>query len=278
MLSLSNSYSQDEISDFIERIQKLVEQDLEFVCELKYDGAAISIQYENGLFKRAVTRGDGVQGDDISANVRTIGSIPLQLHGSYPKDLEIRGEIFMTLDGFSKLNEDRVEAGFEAFANPRNSAAGTLKMQDSAIVSKRPLDSFLYYVIAKEDEAKTHFDSLTNARSWGFKTPYPEKRFVEKVSDVEGIWSFINYWDKERHQLPFEIDGIVIKVNNFRQQAILGFTSKSPRWAIAYKFKAEQQTTVLEEVSYQVGRTGAITPIANLRPVLLAGTTVKRAS
>ncbi len=278
MLSLANSYSREEIDDFITRIEKTIEEPVEFVCELKYDGAAISIRYLNGELMQAVTRGDGAQGDDISANIRTINSIPLKLSGNYPNDFDIRGEVFMTIDGFRKLNEDRVELGFEPFANPRNSAAGTLKMQDSAIVAKRPLDTFLYYVVAKNQEADNHFDSLINAGKWGFKVPRPEKNYIAKVPNLQGIWDFINYWDEKRNDLPFETDGVVIKVNNFNQQEILGYTAKAPRWAIAYKFKTEQAATILEKVTYQVGRTGAITPVANLQPVLLAGTTVKRAT
>ena len=278
MLSLSNSYNYEEIEEFIERVNKTLEEQAEFVCELKYDGAAINIQYLNGEFHQAVTRGDGSKGDDISSNVRTIRSIPLKLRGNYPKDFDIRGEIFMTLDGFKKLNEDRIDLGFEAFANPRNSAAGTLKMQDSSIVAKRPLDSFLYYVIDRNQKATSHYESIMDAKTWGFKTPDPELNYIKRVKSVEDIKNFIEYWDTQRHNLPFEIDGIVIKVNSFRQQEILGFTAKSPRWAIAYKFKAEQVSTILEEVTYQVGRTGAITPVANLKPVSLAGTTVKRAS
>ena len=278
MLSLSNSYNKEEIEDFINRIKKTIEEPVEFVCELKYDGAAISIRYENGQLKQAVTRGDGTKGDDISTNVRTIRTIPLKLKGDYPSDFDIRGEIFMTLDGFAKLNSERQEQGLETFANPRNSAAGTLKMQDSSIVAKRPLDSFLYFVLAKDNKAKTHYESLVNAASWGFKTPDPDKNYIKRVKSIEEILEFINYWDTKRHSLPFEIDGIVIKVNSFKQQEILGYTAKSPRWAIAYKFKAEQAETRLVKVTYQVGRTGAITPVANLKPVLLAGTTVKRAS
>jgi DNA ligase (NAD+) len=278
MLSLSNTYSKEEIEEFITRTQKQFDDALEFVCELKYDGAAISITYKNGELFQAVTRGDGSQGDDISTNVRTINSIPLKLKGDFPTDFDIRGEIFMTLDGFNKLNEDRVELGFEPFANPRNSAAGTLKMQDSSIVAKRPLDSYLYYVVTKDQTIENHYDSILKASEWGFKTPQPDVDFIRKAKNIEEIWSFIDYWDKERNNLPFEIDGIVIKVNSFRKQQELGFTAKAPRWAIAYKFKAEQVSTILEEVTYQVGRTGAITPVANLKPVSLAGTTVKRAS
>jgi len=278
MLSLGNSYNKEEIEDFIKRIEKTIEEPVEFVCELKYDGAAISIKYVNGELAQAVTRGDGTQGDDISSNIRTINSVPLRLTGNYPADFDIRGEVFMTIDGFQKLNADRIELGFEPFANPRNSAAGTLKMQDSAVVAKRPLDTFLYFVVAKNQETDNHFDSLKNAGKWGFKVPTVEKRFIEKVKDIQGIWNFINFWDIKRKDLPFETDGVVIKVNSFRQQEILGYTAKAPRWAIAYKFKTERANTILEKVTYQVGRTGAITPVANLKPVQLAGTMVKRAT
>lgn len=278
MLSLANSYSFEEIAEFISRVNKTLEEPAEFVCELKYDGAAINIHYLNGELHQAVTRGDGTKGDDISANVRTIRTIPLKLKDDYPKDFDIRGEIFMTIDGFKKLNESRLNEGLEPFANPRNSAAGTLKMQDSSIVAKRPLDSFIYFVVQRQENIATHYDSILKASDWGFKTPKPSDNYIKKVNSVEEIQTFIDYWDENRHQLPFEIDGIVIKVNSFRQQEILGSTAKSPRWAIAYKFKAEQVSTVLEQVTYQVGRTGAITPVANLKPILLAGTTVKRAS
>ena len=279
MLSLSNTYSKEELEDFIIRIGKIVPEEMEFVCELKYDGAAIGITYINGHFARAVTRGDGSKGDDISANVKTISSIPLKLRGNnYPKEFEIRGEIFMLLDGFRKLNEQRETEGLETFANPRNTASGALKMQDSSVVAARALDSFLYYVLSEEEVASNHYDSILKAREWGFKIPAPEKKFIEKAKNVDEIFDFINYWDQHRHSLPFEIDGIVIKVNDYRQQQRMGTTAKAPRWAIAYKFKAEQVVTRLNSVTYQVGRTGAITPVANLEPVLLAGTTVKRAS
>jgi len=278
MMSLGNTYSREEIEDFINRIKKTVETPVEFVCELKYDGVAISIIYKNGELSQAITRGDGTQGDEITNNVKTIRSIPLKLNAPFPAELEIRGEIFMTLSGFEKLNEDRVEAGFEAFANPRNSTAGTLKMQDSSIVAKRPLDSFLYFVISPESNFKTHTESLAAATKWGFKVPQPKDRFVEVVNNSDGIQRFIDYWETRRHDLPFEIDGVVLKVNDFKTQELLGSTAKSPRWAISYKYKAEQVETKLLSVSYQVGRTGAITPVANLEPVLLAGTTVKRAS
>ncbi|GAB5558008.1 MAG: NAD-dependent DNA ligase LigA [Schleiferiaceae bacterium] len=279
MLSLSNTYSREEVSDFIERVQKNIDEPVEFTCELKYDGAAIGITYKNGVFDKAVTRGDGTKGDDISVNVRTIRTVPLKLRGSgYPEEFEIRGEIFMTLEGFAKLNAEREAEGLETFANPRNSASGSLKMQDSGVVATRPLDTFLYYVLAPNAGFTSHWESLQAARDWGFKVPGESNKYVSKAKDIEGIFDFINYWDEHRGNLPFEIDGIVIKVNSYRQQEELGFTSKFPKWAIAYKFKAERESTLLEEVTYQVGRTGAITPVANLKPVLLAGTTVKRAS
>lgn len=279
MLSLSNTYSKEELEDHLKRISKLVPEQMEFVCELKYDGAAIGIQYKNGELHRAVTRGDGSQGDDITANVKTINAVPLRLRGSdYPEDFEIRGEIFMTLEGFAKLNQSRVEEGLEAFANPRNSASGTLKMQDSSVVASRPLDCFLYYVMMDEQLFTGHFETVMKAREWGFKIPFPEKRYIAKAKNIDEIFEFINYWDEHRHELPFEIDGAVIKVNSYEQQQRLGSTAKSPRWAIAYKYQAEQGETKLNSVTYQVGRTGAITPVANLEPVQLAGTTVKRAS
>ncbi len=279
MLSLSNTYSKEELEDYLKRIAKLVPEEMEFVCELKYDGAAIGITYKNGMLEKAVTRGDGTQGDDITTNVKTISSVPLRLRGSdYPEEFEIRGEIFMLLEGFNKLNQERVEAGLEAFANPRNTASGTLKMQDSSIVAERPLDSFLYYVLSEENIADNHYESMMRAREWGFKVPPPEKKYIARATNLDGIFEFINYWEEHRHLLPFEIDGVVVKVNLYQQQQRLGSTAKSPRWAIAYKYKAEQVSTLLKSISYQVGRTGAITPVANLKPVLLAGTTVKRAS
>lgn len=278
MLSLGNTYSREELEDFIQRVEKQLEGKAEFVCELKYDGVAIGLHYQEGKLVQALTRGDGTQGDDVTANVRTIRSIPLQLQGDFPAELEIRGEIFMTLAGFKKLNEERETQGLEMFANPRNSAAGSLKMQDSAVVATRPLDSFLYYVISNPRVAETHYASVQKAGDWGFKVPTQFPNYICTAKSVDDILSFIAYWDSNRHQLPFEIDGVVIKVNNYHQQEELGFTAKSPRWAIAYKFKAEAAATILENITYQVGRTGAITPVANLKPVLLAGTTVKRAS
>lgn len=280
MLSLSNTYSREELEDYLKRTQKaLPEEEIEFVCELKYDGAAISITYKDGVLAQALTRGDGTQGDEITNNIKTIASIPLRLRGSgYPADFEIRGEVFMPVAGFAELNRKRLEEGLEPFANPRNSASGSLKMQDSALVAERPLDCFLYFVMQEDSEIENHYEAVLTAGEWGFKVPRPEKNYLRKAKSIDEIFEFINYWDAARHDLPFEIDGIVIKVNSYRQQERLGATAKSPRWAIAYKFKAEQQETILESVSYQVGRTGAITPVANLKPVALAGTTVKRAS
>lgn len=278
MLSLSNSYSKAEITDFENRIKKLVDGDLEYVCELKYDGVAIGITYKNGNLFQAVTRGDGVQGDNITENVKTIRTIPLQLKGNYPDEFEIRGEIFMPKKVFEQLNKEKEEIGEQLYANARNTASGTIKMQDSTIVAQRKLDSYLYFVLGENLEAKTHLEAINNAKEWGFKVPLEEKKYITKCSSVDEIFAFINYWDKARHQLDFDIDGIVIKVNSFDKQQELGITAKSPKWAIAYKFKAEQVKTKLLEITYQVGRTGAITPVANLQPVQLAGTTVKRAS
>jgi DNA ligase (NAD+) len=277
MLSLSNTYSEDEISDWVMRITKLEDGELEFVCELKYDGVAIGIQYVNGALTRAVTRGDGSQGENVTSNVKTIKTIPLRLKGDFPKDFEIRGEIFFPLKNFNRLNEQRREHSEPEFANPRNTASGTLKMQNSKVVASRGLDCFLYGVYGTNIEAG-HYEMVNRAADWGFKTPKPEKRFIEKTKTVGGVMEFIAYWDKSRGELPFEIDGVVIKVNSYRQQEELGFTAKSPRWAISYKFKAERVETILESVVYQVGRTGAVTPVANLKPVQLGGTKVKRAS
>ena len=278
MLSLANTYSEEEIIDWETRLKKVTDEELNFVCELKYDGVAIGIRYENGIMTRAVTRGDGTQGEDITANVRTIRSIPLKLKGQYPDDFEIRGEIFMPLASFNALNAEREEIGEQLFANPRNTASGTLKMQDSKIVAERNLDSYLYGVYGDDLSFEGHFSAVENAGSWGFKVPTKEKKFIQRTSSIEGIMEFIHYWDKARHDLPFEIDGVVIKVDNYAQQRKLGFTAKSPRWAIAFKFKTERVETLLESVTYQVGRTGAITPVANLTPVQLGGTTVRRAS
>lgn len=278
MLSLSNTYSEEEIIDWENRLKKISNESLEFVCELKYDGVAIGIRYENGQLSKAVTRGDGTQGEDVTINVRTIRTIPLQLTGDFPADFEIRGEIFMPLDRFQKLNEDRELNQEQLFANPRNTASGTLKMQDSKVVAERGLDSFLYGIYGNDLPIENHFDAVQNASQWGFKVPLMRERFIEKTNTIEGIMDFIHYWDQQRQHLPFEIDGVVIKVNNYQQQQQLGFTAKSPRWAIAYKFKTERVETILESVDYQVGRTGAVTPVANLKAVQLGGTTVKRAS
>lgn len=278
MLSLSNTYSEEEIIEWENRLKKSSDGVLEYVCELKYDGVAIGIRYENGILTRAVTRGDGTQGEDVTTNVKTIRTIPLQLKGDFPPDFEIRGEIFMPLKSFLKLNAEREENGEQLFANPRNTASGTLKMQDSKVVSERALDSYLYGVYGNELAYTGHYETVEKAGEWGFKIPLKKKRFIEKTNSIEGIMDYIHYWNKERNNLPFEIDGVVIKVNDYAQQKKLGFTAKSPRWAIAYKFKAERVETKLESVVFQVGRTGAITPVANLQPVQLGGTTVKRAS
>lgn len=278
MLSLSNSYSEEEIIDWEQRLKKLASGPIEYVCELKYDGVAIGIRYVNGKFARAVTRGDGTKGEDISANVKTIRTVPLTLKGDYPDDFEVRGEIFFPRANFEAMNKQREELGEPVFANPRNSASGTLKSQDSKVVAERGLDCYLYGVYGDDLPMESHLESVQKAHNWGFKTPQESKKYIAKTSSIEGIMDFIHYWDKERYNLPFDIDGIVIKVNNYDQQADLGFTAKSPRWAIAYKFKAERVSTALQEVTYQVGRTGAITPVANLTPVLLGGTVVKRAS
>ncbi|PCJ25835.1 MAG: DNA ligase (NAD(+)) LigA [Flavobacteriales bacterium] len=279
MLSLGNSYSKEDIEDFETRIKKLVENELEYVCELKYDGVAIGITYVNGKLTQAITRGDGVQGDDITANVKTIRSIPLQLTGSdYPEEFEIRGELFYPKDVFEALNKEREEQGEDLYANARNTASGTLKMQDSAVVAKRRLDCYLYFVLGEKLPFTTHYESIQKAGEWGFKIPTEKLKSIKKCKNVDEIFEFINYWDKERSQLNFDIDGVVIKVNNYARQEEIGSTAKSPKWAIAYKFKAEKVSTKLLAITYQVGRTGAITPVANLEPVLLAGTTVKRAS
>jgi len=274
MYSLSNSYSKEELEDWENRIEKSVGGKLQYVCELKYDGASISLTYENGKLQRAVTRGDGFQGDDVTNNIKTIRSVPLQLKGDFPEKFDIRGEIVLPYEGFAKMNAERVEAGEEPYANPRNTASGSLKLQDSAEVAKRPLECLLYSLVADNLPVKSQFEGLEKAREWGFKVP-PEAELKDSIAEV---LDYVNYWDQHRHDLPFETDGVVIKVNSFDQQDELGYTAKSPRWAIAYKFKAEQESTKLNKITYQVGRTGAITPVANLDPVQLAGTTVKRAS
>lgn len=274
-LSLSNSYSKDDLKDFDIRVRKGVAGQIEYICELKYDGVAIGLKYEKGKLIQAVTRGDGEQGDDITTNAKTIRSIPLRLKGNdYPDKFEIRGEVFMTRKIFDAINREKAEAGDTLLANPRNSTAGTLKMQDSAEVARRKLDCFMYMLYGKELPFKNHYESLKEAKKWGFKAP----DYISKCKTLDEVCEFIDTWDKERNNLPFDIDGVVIKINSYDQQKILGLTAKSPRWAIAYKFKAQGASTVLESISYQVGRTGAITPVANLKPVLLAGTTVKRAS
>ncbi len=278
MLSLSNSYSEAEILDWEQRVKKTVGDEVEYVCELKYDGVAIGIRYENGSLQQAVTRGDGTQGEDVTANVRTIRSIPLKLHGDFPASFEIRGEIFMPREAFEKLNVQREQDGEPMFANPRNTASGTLKLQDSSVVAKRELDCFLYGLYSNETLATSHFEAVQRAGSWGFKIPQTHTRFIETHKTVDSVMDYIHYWDKKRYELPFDIDGVVIKVNHYKHQQNLGFTAKSPRWAIAYKFKAERVQTQLISVDFQVGRTGAITPVANLQPVALGGTIVKRAS
>ena len=275
MYSLDNSYSKEDLLDWEKRLQKnLGTEAIEFTCELKYDGASINLTYENGEFVKAVTRGDGFQGDEVTSNIRTIKSIPLILNADFISNFEIRGEIILPLEGFQKMNQERLENGEETYRNPRNTASGSLKLQDSGEVAKRPLDCLLYQVVSNERTYSTHFESLEASREAGFKVPDT----IILASSIDEVFHFVNEWDQKRHDLPYETDGVVIKVNNLQQQEELGYTAKSPRWAIAYKFKAAQVTTVLEEITYQVGRTGAITPVANLEPVQLAGTTVKRAS
>jgi DNA ligase (NAD+) len=275
MLSLGNTYSQEDLSEFDRRVRTGLEtENVEYVCELKYDGVAINLSYENGALKQATTRGDGMQGDDVTANVRTIRSIPLFLQGDYPETLDVRGEIFMPHDSFHTLNTEREQTGETPFANPRNAASGSLKLQNSAETAKRNLDCFLYFVPQGEDIRDTHYKSMMDLQRWGFKIS-PHMRICR---DMDQVWQFICRWEEERKSLPFDIDGVVIKVNTYRQQTQLGFTSKNPRWAIAYKFKAERALTKLLSITYQVGRTGVITPVANLEPVALAGTVIKRAS
>lgn len=275
MLSLANTYNEGELRDFDNRIKKLINKDFEYVCELKFDGTAIGLTYEKGIFVRAVTRGDGVAGDDVSANVRTIKSIPLKLQGSgFPDEFEIRGEIYLPHKSFEQINKQRLENGEEPMANPRNAAAGTLKMQNSAQVAKRGLDCYVYYLLGPVLPSDSHYQNLDIAKSWGFRV----SEHTKKVGNIDEVLAYINHWDTERKNLPFDIDGIVIKVDSLSLQRQLGFTAKSPRWAISYKFRAERQATRLLSIDYQVGRTGAITPVANLEPVQLAGTMVKRAS
>lgn len=275
MYSLDNSYSKKDLDSFYSRIlKKIPYNDLNFLCELKFDGVSINLTYENGVLVRAVTRGDGVQGDDVTENVKTIKTIPLKLYGDYPSKFQIRGEIFIELNDFNKMNIDRTNNGLEPYMNPRNTASGSLKLQDSAEVARRPLKCFLYQVVSEFDESKTQYDNLISSSKWGFNVSDSYKL----CNTIDEVFDFINDWDHKRNNLDFEIDGIVIKVNQIDYQKILGFTSKYPRWSIAYKFKTLQVSTVLLSVSYQVGRTGAITPVANLNPVLLGGTIVKRAS
>ena len=275
MYSLDNSYSKEDLLEWEKRIQKVLgEVSLEYTCELKYDGASISITYENGKLKRAVTRGDGFQGDDVTNNIKTIKSVPLQLKGNYPPKFDVRGEIILPFAGFEKMNQELIEIGETPYSNPRNTASGSLKLQDSTEVAKRPLDCLLYFLIGNQLPFNSQIESLEFARSWGFKAPKEAKL----ANNLEEVFQFIDYWDTHRHNLPYETDGVVVKVNSFQYQEELGYTAKSPRWAIAYKFKSEQVATRLNSISYQVGRTGAITPVANLEPVQLAGTIVKRAS
>ena len=274
MLSLGNTYSEAELREFDERAKKLAGMDFEYVAELKFDGFAIGLTYKNGKLIQALTRGDGTQGDDVTENVKTIRTIPHQLHGNYPEDFEIRGEIFMHRKAFDRMNEERVKNGEAPFANPRNSAAGTIKMHESSEVAKRPLDCFLYHFLGDEKRFLTHYDSLKEAEIWGLQI----NEAAKVCKSMDEVWAFIKHWDKERKKLSFEIDGVVVKVNSYQLQHELGFTAKNPRWAIAYKFETERAATKLLSVSFQVGRTGAVTPVANLEPVLLLGTTVKRAS
>ncbi|MBD3582941.1 NAD-dependent DNA ligase LigA [Flavobacterium selenitireducens] len=275
MYSLDNSYSKEDVLDWEARIRRaLGDIPVEYTCELKFDGASISITYQDGKLKQAITRGDGFQGDNVTTNIKTIRSVPLKLKGDYPDKFEIRGEIILPLAGFEKMNNELVELGMAPYANPRNTASGSLKLQDSSEVAKRPLDCLLYFVVADRMPFKTHFESLEAARRWGFKVP--KEAILAK--NVDEVFEFLDYWDTHRHNLPYETDGVVIKVNDLHFQEELGYTAKAPRWAIAYKFKSEQVSTRLNSISYQVGRTGAITPVANLQPVQLAGTVVKRAS
>ena len=275
MYSLDNSYSKEDLQDWENKIQKVLGNlSLQYTCELKYDGASISITYQDGKLLKAVTRGDGFQGDDVTNNIKTIRSIPLQLQGNYPPKFDIRGEIILPLEGFEKMNQELIEIGEQPYSNPRNTASGSLKLQDSAEVAKRPLDCLLYFITGNNLPFQTQYYGLEAARNWGFKVPSQSKL----AANLDEVFEFINYWDVHRHDLPYETDGVVIKVDDFNLQNELGYTAKSPRWAIAYKFKSEQVTTILNSISYQVGRTGAITPVANLEPVQLAGTIVKRAS
>ncbi|WP_372755266.1 NAD-dependent DNA ligase LigA [Mariniflexile sp.] len=274
MYSLDNSYSKEDLQDWEVRIKKIIDADVQYTCELKYDGASISLTYEAGKLVKAVTRGDGFQGDNVTANVKTIKSVPLQLKGDFPEKFDIRGEIVLPFEGFIKMNEERIEIGEEPYRNPRNTASGSLKLQDSAEVAKRPLECLLYNLTGSNLGVNSQFESLEKARQWGFKVP----KAAKLAYSIDEVLEFIDYWNIHRHDLPYETDGVVIKVNSLQQQEELGYTAKAPRWAMAYKFKAEQVSTKLNSITYQVGRTGAITPVANLEPVELAGTTVKRAS
>ncbi len=274
MYSLDNSYSKEDLEDWETRVKKQVDGEVNYTCELKYDGASISLTYENGKLLRAVTRGDGLQGDDVTTNIKTIKSVPLKLTGDYPPKFDIRGEIVLPWDGFNAMNEEREALGLELYRNPRNTASGSLKLQDSSEVAKRPLQCLLYTITGNNLDIETQIESLQKARDWGFRVPEAAKL----AKNIDEVLEFINYWDVARHDLPYETDGVVVKVNGLQQQEELGYTAKAPRWAMAYKFKAEQVSTRLREITYQVGRTGAITPVANLEPIELAGTTVKRAS
>ena len=275
MYSLSNSYSKEEIEQWETRIQKVLgDQEVTYTCELKYDGASISLTYKNGVLLHGVTRGDGTQGDDVTQNLKTIPTIPLKLRGDYPDFFEIRGEIILPIKGFQAMNEERVKAGEDPYMNPRNTASGSLKTQDSALVAKRPLECFLYALAGENLKIKSQIEGLKQARLWGFKVP----ETAIEAKNLNEVFDYLDHWEKKRNELPYEIDGVVIKVNSFDQQSELGFTAKAPRWAIAYKFQAEEATTKLISVNYQIGRTGAVTPVANLEAVLLSGTTVKRAS
>lgn len=274
MLSLGNTYSENEVTDFYERVKKSLNEDFEICCELKYDGTSISLTYEDGKLVRAVTRGDGEKGDDVTDNVKTIRTIPLVLHGNYPKIFEIRGEILMPWTVFEELNKEKETREEPLFANPRNAASGTLKLQTPTLVASRKLDAYLYYLLGEDLPCDGHYENLQAAAGWGFKI----SGYTKKAHSLNEVFEYINYWNSERKNLPVATDGIVLKVNSLRQQKNLGFTAKSPRWAIAYKFQAERALTRLNKVTYQVGRTGAVTPVANLDPVLLSGTIVKRAS
>jgi DNA ligase (NAD+) len=274
MYSLDNSYSREELLDWEKRISRILEEPVQYVCELKYDGVSMNLSYEQGQLVRAVTRGDGVQGDEVTHNVRTIRTVPLYLKGDFPNSFDIRGEIVLPKAGFEQMNKERIAAGEEPYRNPRNTASGSLKLQDSSEVAKRPLECLLYSIKSDTLSFNTQFEGLEKARQWGFKVP----ESARLAGSMEEVMEFIEYWDIHRHDLPYEIDGVVIKVNSFDQQDKLGYTSKSPRWAMAYKFKAEQAMTRLIQITYQVGRTGAVTPVANLEPIDLAGTIVKRAS